>query len=200
MTWFFLLVYICMFSYIGIFVVTFFVVFFFSSRRRHTRCALVTGVQTCALPIYRTPRRHAEEHHRPPADARRAVRLPRLPRLRTEARRAVLEGVGGQARPAARKARQRGIVGRRAWREVPWSEPSPSGQTPPARPRGDARGIHLRPCQRRCRREADRSQSENRKLAGSQRKNPAAHADEATTILPSQASEGGHNARHRRSQ
>src|SRR3546814_17194265 len=27
-------------------------VFFFSSRRRHTRCALVTGVQTCALPIF----------------------------------------------------------------------------------------------------------------------------------------------------
>src|SRR3546814_10290789 len=27
--------------------------FFFSSRRRHTRCALVTGVQTCALPICR---------------------------------------------------------------------------------------------------------------------------------------------------
>src|SRR3546814_9563620 len=26
--------------------------FFFSSRRRHTRCALGTGVQTCALPIY----------------------------------------------------------------------------------------------------------------------------------------------------
>src|SRR3546814_2006294 len=35
-------------------------VFFFSSRRRHTRCALVLGVQTCALPIsfasvYRAP-------------------------------------------------------------------------------------------------------------------------------------------------
>src|SRR3546814_1893767 len=29
-----------------------YVFFFFSSRRRHTRCALVTGVQTCALPIY----------------------------------------------------------------------------------------------------------------------------------------------------
>src|SRR3546814_3642242 len=28
------------------------VCFFFSSRRRHTRCALVNGVQTCALPIY----------------------------------------------------------------------------------------------------------------------------------------------------
>src|SRR3546814_4062200 len=27
------------------------VIFFVSSRRRHTRCALVTGVQTCALPI-----------------------------------------------------------------------------------------------------------------------------------------------------
>src|SRR3546814_743514 len=30
-----------------------FFMFFFSSRRRHTRCALVTGVQTCALPILR---------------------------------------------------------------------------------------------------------------------------------------------------
>src|SRR3546814_3632950 len=31
------------------------VCFFFSSRRRHTRCALVTGVQTCALPILAVP-------------------------------------------------------------------------------------------------------------------------------------------------
>src|SRR3546814_2746517 len=30
--------------------------FFFSSRSRHTRCALVTGVQTCALPICSRPR------------------------------------------------------------------------------------------------------------------------------------------------
>src|SRR3546814_2567704 len=29
--------------------------FFFASRRRHTRCALVTGVQTCALPICIVP-------------------------------------------------------------------------------------------------------------------------------------------------
>src|SRR3546814_5274121 len=28
----------------------------FSSRRRHTRCALVTGVQTCALPIFSLPK------------------------------------------------------------------------------------------------------------------------------------------------
>src|SRR3546814_18892706 len=33
------------------YIVLCFYIFFFSSRRRHTRCALVTGVQTCALPI-----------------------------------------------------------------------------------------------------------------------------------------------------
>src|SRR3546814_18578339 len=36
-----------------IFVIVWSVFFFFSSRRRHTRCALVTGVQTCALPIWK---------------------------------------------------------------------------------------------------------------------------------------------------
>src|SRR3546814_5522198 len=39
-------------------------IFFFSSRRRHTRCALVTGVQTCALPIYVQAGR--EDHIAPP--------------------------------------------------------------------------------------------------------------------------------------
>src|SRR3546814_7517603 len=40
--------------------------FFFSSRRRHTRCALVTGVQTCALPIYRSaPAINAQDQRRP---------------------------------------------------------------------------------------------------------------------------------------
>src|SRR3546814_2318534 len=34
----------------GLFGFLFVLCFFFSSRRRHTRCALVTGVQTCALP------------------------------------------------------------------------------------------------------------------------------------------------------
>src|SRR3546814_5083387 len=38
-----ILIFLCLF---------FFFFFFFSSRRRHTRCALVTGVQTCALPIF----------------------------------------------------------------------------------------------------------------------------------------------------
>src|SRR3546814_3953467 len=32
--------------------------FFFSSRRRHTRCALVTGVQTCALPIFAVSKKY----------------------------------------------------------------------------------------------------------------------------------------------
>src|SRR3546814_8404628 len=32
--------------------ILFYFFFFFSSRRRHTSCALVTGVHTCALPIY----------------------------------------------------------------------------------------------------------------------------------------------------
>src|SRR5881409_4308131 len=34
--------------------------FFFSSRRRHTRCETVTGVQTCALPIFESFRRDRE--------------------------------------------------------------------------------------------------------------------------------------------
>src|SRR3546814_5496173 len=41
---------LCYFLYVCRVVI---VLFFFSSRRRHTRCALVTGVQTCALPILR---------------------------------------------------------------------------------------------------------------------------------------------------
>src|SRR3546814_8130406 len=45
----------------------FFHMFFFSSRRRHTRCALVTGVQTCALPIcLRQPHRVEDERKRRP--------------------------------------------------------------------------------------------------------------------------------------
>src|SRR3546814_6368363 len=38
-------------SCLSFIVISVLVFFFFSSRRRHTRCALVTGVQTCALPI-----------------------------------------------------------------------------------------------------------------------------------------------------
>src|SRR3546814_1447213 len=47
--------------------------FFFSSRRRHTRCALVTGVQTCALPILPPPRRLAPLLRAIPTPARDRV-------------------------------------------------------------------------------------------------------------------------------
>src|SRR3546814_2696806 len=39
--------------------------FFFSSRRRHTICALVTGVQTCALPIWPGAPLHAPRRRGP---------------------------------------------------------------------------------------------------------------------------------------
>src|SRR3546814_5021470 len=42
------------------------VYFFFSSIRRHTRCALVTGVQTCALPI--SVSEYAQSQNTLPAD------------------------------------------------------------------------------------------------------------------------------------
>src|SRR3546814_19957392 len=44
---------VCLFCIVKMVVYNAYVFFFvfFSSRRRHTRCALVTGVQTCALPI-----------------------------------------------------------------------------------------------------------------------------------------------------
>src|SRR3546814_407571 len=59
----------------------FFLFFFFSSRRRHTRCALVTGVQTCALPIchgsitafYTVLTEGDDYRHDPIADAARAI-------------------------------------------------------------------------------------------------------------------------------
>src|SRR3546814_9866208 len=55
---------IVMFVFVCLLVVC---LFFFSSRRRHTRCALVTGVQTCALPILEERRggetRGDDRHH-----------------------------------------------------------------------------------------------------------------------------------------
>src|SRR3546814_1940956 len=41
----------CKFFRIYVYITNYWLIFFFSSRRRHTRCALVTGVQTCALPV-----------------------------------------------------------------------------------------------------------------------------------------------------
>src|SRR3546814_2415787 len=75
--------------------------FFFSSRRRHTRCALVTGVQTCALPIF-THVVRGEDHvsntatqiqmftamgARPPVFAHEALLIGTEGKLRSEERR-----------------------------------------------------------------------------------------------------------------
>src|SRR3546814_14421284 len=93
------------------------VCFFFSSRRRHTRCALVTGVQTCALPIYRRQGRRRRDR---PAGTR-----PRLPGRRG----AEAGGEGGphQGAPLAGRPRraaralsqpQRRLAGRSEERRV----------------------------------------------------------------------------------
>src|SRR3546814_1969203 len=63
--------------------------FFFSSRRRHTRCALVTGVQTCALPIYVHPARGT--------GARSAERRPHLERDWREADPDYCDGEGAES-------------------------------------------------------------------------------------------------------
>src|SRR3546814_12141623 len=61
-------------------VVCSYVYFFFSSRRRHTRCALVTGVQTCALPI--SLRHRLGLIRAAPGSTLRGVRLPSVPEVR----------------------------------------------------------------------------------------------------------------------
>src|SRR3546814_4250916 len=81
-----------------------FVFFFFSSRRRHTRCALVTGVQTCALPICQSQEKDDGEGSWI-ADKRRR-------NVRGAARRRRVEGEGGanrqrQGRRLARSSRHR---------------------------------------------------------------------------------------------
>src|SRR3546814_2620360 len=72
-----------------------FMMFFFSSRRRHTRCALVTGVQTCALPISGLAAApDAGGHH---AGAFRRIGLVGLP-VQAVAQAVALAGLGGIAR------------------------------------------------------------------------------------------------------
>src|SRR3546814_2873094 len=70
----------CFFSLSVICIVFFSCCFFFSSRRRHTRCALVTGVQTCALPIWTRRRVEASAsgrcRRRDPGVRHRRISLP----------------------------------------------------------------------------------------------------------------------------
>src|SRR3546814_318562 len=108
--------------FLFIYFVIYILFFFFSSRRRHTRCALVTGVQTCALPIFGVRRRGVAEGE----ILEELVDLPGLGRL--EAGRVIGEQphrigdlpqraeFGRQARPvlprAAEGGKQRVVVGR----------------------------------------------------------------------------------------
>src|SRR3546814_5545813 len=71
--------------------------FFFSSRRRHTRCALVTGVQTCALPILQLHRRGTAAVRRDPLSRPAPARRPRRYRRRAE-------GAGAAHHPARKAA------------------------------------------------------------------------------------------------
>src|SRR3546814_4442481 len=71
---------------LSFFICLYILFFFFSSRRRHTRCALVTGVQTCALPILRDSDhgvRDISDEERPPDD-RRVRSVPVSPRRMTQ--------------------------------------------------------------------------------------------------------------------
>src|SRR5881628_4211813 len=89
--------------------------FFFSSRRRHTRCQSVTGVQTCALPISLGPAGRARE-------ARRRL-AHRTRRLQARRRRRVGRPLHP---PHARRRRARGRAGsrhRRLRREAPGPRP-----------------------------------------------------------------------------
>src|SRR3546814_6102851 len=81
--------------------------FFFSSRRRHTRCALVTGVQTCALPISTngrgTFRSRTTGPLRPPTP--RPHESPAAPRRKPATARRSSPRNGGMRRDRARSSR-----------------------------------------------------------------------------------------------
>src|SRR3546814_7532815 len=102
-------------SLVVVFVVTSLCVFFFffSSRRRHTRCALVTGVQTCALPIW--------AGYRPPP-ARRGGAVPRpvvgdQRRRRDGARAAIGAGQAHRNHPVRQRVSLSLEIGRASGRE-----------------------------------------------------------------------------------
>src|SRR3546814_17857804 len=90
---------------------------FFASRSRHTRCALVTGVQTCALPIWRRSEgRRGDGGGRPPDAARRKAfgaggQAPELSRFRTLLRQ--LRPHGPAALRAGSRQGERLVQGRR---------------------------------------------------------------------------------------
>src|SRR3546814_9686578 len=73
--------------------------FFFSSRRRHTRCALVTGVQTCALPFM--PRHDHHEHHGAALAKAAQATLERSGEQWTAMRARIFDALAGFDKPAS---------------------------------------------------------------------------------------------------
>src|SRR3546814_13747949 len=80
-----------------------FLFFFFSSRRRHTSCALVTGVQTCALPISRREAGRTGARH----PSRRPPRRDRVPRRRRRTTVPATAWSGGSGRAPRPRGLQR---------------------------------------------------------------------------------------------
>src|SRR3546814_7945228 len=148
--------------YVVVYVICVYVVwFFFSSRRRHTRCALVTGVQTCALPHHLClfPARSEGRDlscgvsRRAPffTDGRRTTRHHllslrrrhhgRKPYLRAEAHRgAGPEEVPAADRPARRSRPVRRFPAGRGRRLRACAHPLASGPGPPPRTHPHAAG------------------------------------------------------------
>src|SRR3546814_2652087 len=98
--------------------------FFFSSRGRHTTCALVTRVQTCALPIWGPVEQHMVERlagglggmdEHPKVLARRLLADELVETLRAQRRIGVLGGplwggdAGGVGRAEERRGGQEGV-------------------------------------------------------------------------------------------
>src|SRR3546814_8811101 len=89
-----------------------FFLFFFSSRRRHTRCALVTGVQTCALPIWRGAGRNPARRRRGPRLGDRGYeRLSGHALWPMGRRRRYRRGRADRQRPAGERAGEEGLTG-----------------------------------------------------------------------------------------
>src|SRR3546814_5501524 len=88
--------------------------FFFSSRRRHTRCALVTGVQTCALPISRWRARDCRTARRAGSVRRLRWKSARLRERSRRSSRAVPVGGHHRRRAAARDPRREADGGARS--------------------------------------------------------------------------------------
>src|SRR3546814_9983179 len=97
-----------------------FVCFFVSSRRRHTRCALVTGVQTGALPIFRSlaalPAGPYRRESKPPTS------LGQAPHRRHEPRRSTAQGRPPSPPPCSRCRSSAGSHCRFSSRSDPRSE------------------------------------------------------------------------------